>query len=97
MPKVLQSKVGYYFVDRWENVFTLRDIITSKELDACKAGNFWFRERTNLKIKEANLDPIEWHQLGSEEKWTELGLETIVYWAKAGSYRYVGTGLNYQE
>lgn len=92
MPRLLESRSGYYFVDDWKHVKTLQTAVSRIMSDSYKGGDMW------LPVKESSWRVREAEErgefdgficLGAEDEETETLYIRRVYWAKSDHYRYV--------
>jgi len=83
MPKILDSRFGYFLVDSWDDVYSYKKIFAKHEMKFKR--EFWETTIAN----EGKKIPGDFDELGYEEAPSDLGHCEIMRWARHGSYIFV--------
>ena len=89
MPKIpVGNKGDYYWIDKWEHLFTYQYMETKKQHDALIESGITIYERMALRVKDQI--PEDYWMLGVDEvEWGDKFIRIRRYWAHKDHYRFV--------
>ena len=94
MPRLLEDKSGYFWVDGWDNVLSYELAFTNIEIELYSAALYPYKDKWKFVLDRLENNPPvpdydQYWRLGYEERKEDWGIVQTMRWVKHGHGHWI--------